>query len=203
MNRTKGHGGILRFVGCSMVLLLFLCSAASASGLKVELAADDWTWEANGVSSFHGTVRSEEDLPEVRMTLSVGNRLEDPGAVQFISLNGKTLKLRKRAPEADAALKAGEDFVFEGEWYVPENTDGGISQASILLRVLSEDGTELGSGLLEMGSQEDETARINADPERRADMLVWTLAAASALVWAFALIRHAVLNSRNRKERNI
>lgn len=179
-------------------LVLFLCSlfGPACGETVIEITPDEWSWEAGSVSSFHGAVTPGADCEGAVLTMTVETRLEDSGEVFFTSFAGKNIKVKKRGPEWTADLTAGEETPFEGEWYLPEDTGGGLASATILLRVTDADGNEIARAELKEGSEEEETALVNSSPLGTVNRLMILLAAACVIVWGAAVGRHLYLNRK-------
>lgn len=178
---------------CTALCLLMGLGLAET---QISMTADDWTWEEDGVSAFHGSILADRDVTDAELSLEISTRLEDSGEIQFISVGGKQLKIRKRGPSTNADLIAGEALNFEGEWILPSDTDTGLAYAEIRLKVTDAEGKSLGEGTLEVGSQAEENSLEEASPVKRAERLTMWLAIGCACVWALAIFRHLMLNRK-------
>ena len=188
---------------CGILILCCCCCMALSQAhadLLIEMTSDEWTWEEMGVSTFHGSIRSDQDLSGAVLTLTAETRLEDSGQAVFTVFDGKKLKIRKQGPELTEDLPAGKQISFEGEWELPENTGEGLAWATIRLSVKNAEGQEVGAGFLEAGSREQDSSVASASPTHRADQLILVLIIASAAAWLLAFTRHLLVNrTRERK----
>ena len=178
-----------------LIWLLTLTGALALAETGVELTAEeDWTWELNGVSGFHGTLHPQEDVTGAHLSLSVECGSSDPGEMLFTGLDGERLKIRKQAPEADADLKAGVDFPVEGVWNLPAEAEAPLRWARIRLTVQDAEGREIGRGELEMGERGAADALGAGTPEKTADLILICMLICSAICWGAAVFRHVRLN---------
>ncbi len=183
-----------RILAACIMLCVFSFPACGAASILI--AADEWTWDEGGIASFHGSITTEKDAAEAYLFLWPETRLEDSGEVLFTGVNGKKLKVRKRASGITQDLKAGIPLEFEAEWHLPEENDSGLARAVIHLSVSDKNGSVIASGELEMGSMEDERAMISETPEYITDVIVFSLAAAAGFCWIAAAFRHFLLNRK-------
>lgn len=193
MQRTRlTRGGILSL--CCMILCL--AGNPALADTAIEMHADEWTWEENGISSFHGSILPDQSLEDAVLRLSVETRLEDSGEAIFTSVNEKQIKIRKRGPETTASLEAGTALPFEGEWNLPAETDGGLGYAAIRLTVEDAEGRKIAEGLLEAGSQEAAEALEEATPLSRMNRMIRVLAIGCGVVWLAAFVRGGILRRK-------
>ena len=178
------------------LLLVWLWTGPARSETSVTLEAGEWTWEAGGISAFSGTIIPDGDLPAAVLKLKAEAMDEDAGTVYFLTLDGKNVKIRRRGPEATVALTAGTPFSFEGQWVLPDETDGSLVYARITLTVENEQGEEIGRGILEMGSRETEKKLLEQTLTGRMNRLIRILTAACAAVWLLAAGRSLILNRK-------
>ena len=190
---------LVRIIRVWCMLLCFI-PAVCLGDTEIEMTADEWTWNANEVASFHGSIVTDQDAADAVLTLRAETSLEDSGEVIFTSVNGKKLKIRKRGPEITEDLQAGSEFLFEGEWNLPADTGGGIARAVITLTIQDAEGNTIAEGRMEEGSLAAEEAIQGASPAKKADQLILILLLAGLLVWLAAVSRYLVLNLRRGRE---
>lgn len=195
------EAGVRRMLSAALCLLLCLAAAAAAAEIAVTMEADEWTWEAGGVSSFHGTIDTGGELiPGASMTLTVQTRLEDSGRAVFLRLCGKKMKIRNRSETAVADLSANpEENSFEAEWYLPESTEEGIAAAKVTLTVTDAEGKPLAEGTMQVGSEAEEEAKIGVSPVKRADQLMIFLGIGCVLFWGLAIGRALMIRKAAKK----
>lgn len=196
MKVFKTRGKILTLLCC------FLLAGACAD-VSVDMHPDEWVWDAGGISTFSGTIRTDgADLSGTVLKLSIESSAEDPGTVQFTNLNGKKLTKRKRSDTAAVDIPGGnEDYTFEAEWILPSESDESIMNAAFRLSVSDADGKELKSVAMRPGATgEEETAAPAAARQSLPHRLVFFLSVSAAAVWILAIARHIFLN-RNKKKR--
>ena len=192
MTRRRKENGRRTALGCAALVCAMLCwiCAGALGEIQVEIIPDEWAWEAGSVATFHGTVTSGENLAGADLSLTVETRLEDSGEALFTAVNGKKLKIRKRASRVTEDLTAGVPLEFEAEWMIPEDTDSGLARAVVTLKVLDSEGKEKGAGTLEQGSRSEDAAREAASPVRKAEKALRILLIAAGVVWAVAILRY-------------
>ncbi|MBQ9251812.1 MAG: hypothetical protein IJ188_04165 [Clostridia bacterium] len=178
--------------------LLCLFSATAFADFQIDIIPDEWTWEESGISAFHGQLTADQDLSDATLRLKVETRLEDSGEIQFLSIDGKQLKIRKRGPETVADLSKDTPLTFEGEWNLPENTDAGIAWAAIRLQVEDQEGQLLAETTLEIGDRTVEAELENSSPLKKADRIILILSVCAAAFWALAIIRYGILNRKKK-----
>ena len=185
---------------CLLALLcmcILICSAALADW-QIEMNPVEWTWDANGVASFSGVIRTDgEDVSGAVMTLAVDTRMEDSGEVLFTVLNDKKVKVRKRSSTAEMDITgANADNTFEGEWYLPAEVEEGLASAVVHLTIADGEGKELAKYDMQAGSQEADTASAAASPTEKLDRLFHILLFGGIGVWALAVGRFAFLQRK-------
>ena len=190
--------GILVPVLCCILLLLFPEIASGETQIRIE--QDEWTWEAGGISLFHGSILPDRDVSAARIILSVETRLDESGEAVFTSVDGTKLKIRKRAAEITADLNANQEFFFEGQWRLPEDTGSGIGRAVLRISILDPQGKEIASGRLEAGSREEEEAVTGVPLTRKIDRLILGFGISGLVIWAAAIVRYIIIQKKNRKE---
>ena len=136
-----------RWAVCLLALLcmcILICSAALADW-QIEMNPVEWTWDANGVASFSGVIRTDgADVSGAVLSLAVDTRMEDSGEVLFTALNEKKVKLRKRSNTAEIDISgANAENTFEGEWYLPAEVEEGLASAVVHLSIADGEGKEL------------------------------------------------------------
>ena len=178
-------------------MIFCLMGAAALAETKVEIAADEWTWEAGGISTLHGSIHADQDYTDATLALRVETRLEDSGEAVFTVLDGEKLKIRKRAPEVKADLAAGKEMTFEANWNLPVEMASEIAYAEVFLTVTDQEGKEIASGRLEAGSEQADAV---ADPVQLAGRIILWMSIACIAVWTLAICRHAILNRNGKRK---
>ena len=178
---------------CLAACLVFGCASGE---VKMEMTADEWSWEEGDASFFHGSIRTDEPIEEVTLRLSVKTRLKESGTIQFTSLKGKKLKTKQRSETVTADLGTDAPTEFMGQWFLPEELDTELAYAAISLQALDRNGKEIASGTLEVGSRNAEDAAIENSPVATAERVIKTLALLAAALWLMAVARHLTLNRK-------
>ena len=197
MRKAALHEMRYRLGGFALVWML-LCTIffSAAAETRIEMTpGEDWSWEAGTISSFSGTVLPDQDIKDATLTLRVETKLESSGEAVFTVVDGKKLKIRKRAATVTEDLSAGREIAFEAEWNLPEEMEESIAHALIHLEIQDGDGNVIASSAMEAGSREEES-KTAASPVQKADQLILYLAIACAVVWALAVARHLILNRK-------
>ena len=189
-----------RWAACLLALLcicMMICPAALADW-QIEMKPLEWTWDANGVASFSGVIRTDgEAVSGAVMTLAVDTRMEDSGEVLFTVLNEKKVKLRKRSSTAEMDISgANAENTFEGEWYLPADVEEGLASAVIHLTIADGEGKELAKYDMQAGSKEADTASAAASPAEKLDRLFHILLFGGIGVWILALVRFGFLQRK-------
>ena len=178
---------------CLVICMLF----SSAQGeTKVDLAADEWSWEEGSASFFHGTIQADQSFSGATLCLSVNSRLADSGTAVFTSLNGKKLKTKQRNASLQVELSPDEKLEFTGQWNLPEEMETDLAYAVVRLQVLDENGKEVCSGILEAGSKTADDSLVANSPVTRAEKVLRLLAILAAVFWMAALGRYMILKAR-------
>lgn len=189
-----------RWAVCLLALLcmcILICSAALADW-QIEMNPVEWTWDANGVASFSGVIRTDgADVSGAVLSLAVDTRMEDSGEVLFTALNEKKVKLRKRSNTAEIDISgANAENTFEGEWYLPAEVEEGLASAVVHLTIADGEGKELAKYDMQAGSQEADTASESNSPTEKLDRLFHFLLFGGIGVWILALGRYAFLQRK-------
>ena len=191
---SKHAGRLLLMMFCAF-LICFIRNSACGE-LQIEMEADEWTWEPGETAFFHGSFVPDASCSGVSLALSADTRLGDAGELQFLSVNGKNLKIRNRAPNITADLTAGEETDFTAAWILPTESEGRLSWAEIHLVISDADGNRIGEGRMTAGTPEENTAILTSSPVQSADRLMLLLAVLCAVVWGAAVGRNIILRKR-------
>ena len=191
---TKRSGK--RFLLMMTVFLICVIRISAYGDLQIEMEPDEWTWEAGETAFFHGSIVPDQNFPDAVLELTADTRLGDAGELQFLSVNGKNIKIRKRAPTVTTDLTAGEETTFTAGWILPSEADGTLKRADICLQISDAEGHIIGEGKLTAGSPEENTALLESSPVRSADRLILFLAILCAVVWISAVGRYEFLKRR-------
>lgn len=186
--------------------LCFLCFAAYAvSGTNIELHTDEWTWQAEDVATFSGTITMQgDDIDNADLSLVYQiNNVEETGSVVFTAVNGKNLTTRKQKESCRISLAGnGAENNFEAMWMLPEDTES-IRSFAVTVVVCDEEDNEICRGDMKVTNGDD-----LADPQKesvferiRIDRYLIYLITACAVIWMLAIIRSVYLNRKNREER--
>ena len=185
---------------CTMALLCLMAASALGETKIVMNASEDWTWERGGSSAITGSITPDQDLAEAKLTLEAEISAENPGQVLFMSVGGKKVKIRKRAPTVEADLTAGQETAFEAEWTVPEELENDIAHAVFRLRVEDSSGKEIAASTLEVGSLETESLVVGSSPVQIAEKLILWMGVAAAALWALAVLRFLILRRTGKRK---
>ncbi len=192
--KLTGFGG---FAFWCMLLLFLLIGGWALADTAIEIQADEWTWDANGRCSFQGSILPDRDLKDAVLTVSVETRLEDSGTVQFTSMNGKKLKIRKRSAQAETDFTAGIPVPFEGEWFLPSDTEDGIAWARITLQAADKEGNTLAVKQTEIGNRDQDLVLQGSSPAEKTEKMTLLFAVAAGIVWILAIARNLILRKKN------
>ena len=196
------RGGIVLKAGGKKIILwgmlccifLILNTYGASCETSVEIQADEWSWEAGEISYFHGSIRSDRDIPEAKLELKINTGLSESGEISFTVLNGKKLKIRKQGPNAETELRKDEVLTFEGKWLLPYEPERDLQQAILELTVKNGNEEVIASGSLQMGTVEESV--VAAAALSSSDRVIPILLAAAALIWLAAVGRHLILNKK-------
>ena len=182
----------VRYFLSLLVFLLVPVFCCAENSVNISVQENEWSWVPGEVATFSGSVISENpsDLSGTVIQLEIipEPKDEDTGRIVFTAVNDKRIKIRK---QSDSYSVGDEDLTgdisFEGSWFIPEGS--AFSRANLNVRVLGNNGDQLASGTLSIGSGAAESnhslLRIPVDINR----LNMIIAVCTGLVCCLAIIR--------------
>ena len=182
----------VRYFLSLLVFLLVPVFCCAENSVNISVQENEWSWVPGEVATFSGSVISENpsDLSGTVIQLEIipEPKDEDTGRIVFTAVNDKRIKIRKQSESysvGDEDLTG--DISFEGSWFIPEGS--AFSRANLNVRVLGNNGDQLASGTLSIGSGAAESnhslLRIPVDINR----LNMIIAVCTGLVCCLAIIR--------------